>query len=72
MPAEISTRPAQGRITFKGRGRGYLRGTELLLKVCPECSQRNAPEAADKGQCGWCAYVPSLEHAEPAVCCRDC
>ena len=64
--------PPQGRITFMGRGIGYVHGSRIVLKVCPECSQRNAPHAAERGLCGWCAYVPSLDDVEPAVCCcRD-
>jgi hypothetical protein len=39
----------------------------IVMKVCPACSQCNAPKAADKGVCGWCAYVPSCEDVEPAV-----
>ena len=61
----------QGKITFQGRGRAYVHGQRIILKVCPECSQRNSPKAGERGQCGWCAYVPSLDHAEPAVSCRD-
>ena len=49
----------QGAATFRGRGRAFVHGTQIVLKVCPECSQRTAPKAADKGLCGWCAYVPS-------------
>ncbi|MGU3282214.1 hypothetical protein [Methylobacterium mesophilicum] len=56
----------QGAATFRGRGRAFVHGTKIVLKVCPECSQWNAPKAADKGVCGWCAYVPSREDVEPA------
>ena len=65
------SKPPQGKITFMGRGRAYVHGRRIVLKICPECSQKNALKAAEQGQCRWCAYVPSLEHAEPAVCCRD-
>ncbi|KAB1073224.1 hypothetical protein [Methylobacterium planeticum] len=61
------TEPQEGRITFKGRGLAYRHGRGLVLKVCPLCSQWNAPKAADKGLCGWCAYVPSLKDVEPAT-----
>lgn len=61
----------KGRITFRGRGRAFVHGQRIVLKVCPECSQRNSPKAGERGQCGWCAYVPSLAEAEPAVCCRE-
>nr|WP_082475968.1 hypothetical protein [Methylobacterium sp. Leaf99] len=51
-------------ITFRGRGRAIRRGNRFVLKVCPECSQHNARQAADNGHCAWCAYVPSLDDAE--------
>ena len=54
-------------VTFRGRGHGILVAQRLILRVCPECSQWNAPKAADKGLCGWCAYVPSLADAEDAA-----
>jgi hypothetical protein len=57
----------QGRVTFRGRGLAFVYGARLVLKVCPDCSQWNAPAAADKGHCGWCAYVPSHEDVEPAA-----
>jgi len=57
--------PTRSEITFRGRGRAILSGKRLVLKVCPSCSQWNSPKAADKGHCGWCAYVPSLADAAP-------
>lgn len=66
MPDTTSEAP-QGRITFQGRGLAYVHGSRVVLKVCPECAQWNAPKAAVSGQCGWCAYVPSLAQAEPAA-----
>lgn len=54
-------------ITFRGRGHAIRRGSRFELKVCPNCSQHNAPLAAAKGLCGWCAYIPSLEDAEPVT-----
>ena len=64
---ESQTEGPEGKITFRGRGLAYRHGHRLVLKVCPECSQWNAPKAADKGLCGWCAYVPLLVDAEPAA-----
>ncbi|MCJ2055023.1 hypothetical protein MKL09_00405 [Methylobacterium sp. J-048] len=57
----------QGAATFCGRGLAFVHGTHIVMKVCPECSQWNAPAAADRGVCAWCAYVPSCEDVEPAV-----
>jgi hypothetical protein len=57
----------QGRVTFRGRGLAFVYGARVVLKVCPDCSQWNAPAAADKGHCGWCAYVPSQDDLEPAT-----
>ncbi|MCJ2021774.1 hypothetical protein MKK84_30920 [Methylobacterium sp. E-065] len=56
----------QGHTTFRGRGLAFVHGSHIIMKVCPTCSQWNAPKAADKGVCGWCAYVPSHEDVEPA------
>jgi hypothetical protein len=56
----------QGAATFRGRGLAFVRGSQIVMKVCPECSQWNAPNAADRGVCGWCAYVPLCEDVEPA------
>jgi hypothetical protein len=56
----------QGAATFRGRGLAFVYGSHIVMKVCPECSQWNAPKAADKGMCGWCAYVPSREDVEAA------
>ena len=55
----------QGKVTFRGRGLAYVHGPRIVMKVCPECSQWNAPKAADRGLCGWCAYVPNCEDVEP-------
>jgi hypothetical protein len=55
----------QGRVTFRGRGLAFVYGARVVLKVCPDCSQWNAPKAADMGVCGWCAYVPSCADVEP-------
>ena len=57
----------QGHATFRGRGCAFVQGSRIVMKVCPTCSQRNAPKAAEKGVCGWCAYVPSREDVEPAT-----
>lgn len=57
----------QGKVTFRGRGLAFAHGRQLVLKLCPECSQWNAPAAADRGQCGWCAYTPSIDDIEPAA-----
>lgn len=57
--------PPQGHVTSAGRGRGYVHGTHLSLKVCPICSQMNSRQAADRGHCGWCAYSPDLDDAAP-------
>lgn len=57
----------QGKATFRGRGLAFVHGSHIVMKICPECSQWNAPKAADRGVCGWCAYVPSCEDLEPAV-----
>lgn len=59
-------KPKPGAVTFRGRGLAYVSGRRLVLTVCPVCSQRNAPKAAEKGTCAWCAYVPSPADAEPA------
>jgi hypothetical protein len=59
-------RPA-GKVTFRGHGLAYVHGDQIILKLCPECVQWNAPKAAVIGQCGWCGYVPSLAQAEPSV-----
>ncbi|GJE15128.1 hypothetical protein [Methylobacterium longum] len=55
----------QGKATFRGRGLAFVHGSHVVVKVCPECSQWNAPIAADRGLCGWCAYVPDYEDVEP-------
>lgn len=67
MPSQttLQTIP-EGDVTFRGRGHGIVRDRKLFLKVCPICSQRNAPATAGKGFCQWCAYVPSLSDAEPS------
>ncbi len=57
----------QGRVTFRGRGLAFVYGTQLVLKVCPDCSQWNAPAAADRGVCSWCAYELSHDDVEPSV-----
>lgn len=57
----------QGKATFRGRGLAFVHGSKIVLKLCPECSQWNAPKAAEKGHCGWCAYVPSLGDVEPLL-----
>lgn len=57
----------QGPTTFSGRGLAFVHGTHIVMKVCPTCSQWNSPKAADRGVCGWCAYVPSCEDLEPAA-----
>ena len=64
---ESRSKPRTGKVTFRGRGLAYVHSDQIILKLCPECSQWNAPKAAVNGQCGWCAYVPSLAHAEPAA-----
>ena len=56
----------QGHTTFRGRGLAFVHGSHIVMKVCPTCSQWNAPKAADKGVCGWCAYVPLHEDVELA------
>lgn len=56
----------QGNATFRGRGLAFVHGSHIVVKVCPTCSQWNAPKAAEKGVCGWCAYVPSCEDVEAA------
>jgi hypothetical protein len=56
----------QGKATFRGRGLAFVHGARIVVKVCPECSQWNAPKAADRGVCGWCAYVPLCEDVEAA------
>ena len=55
----------QGKATFRGRGLAFVHGSHVVVKVCPECSQWNAPKAADRGLCGWCAYVPDREDVQP-------
>ncbi|MCJ2017574.1 hypothetical protein MKK84_09100 [Methylobacterium sp. E-065] len=57
----------QGPTTFGGRGLAFVHGTRIVMKVCPTCSQWNAPKAAENGVCGWCAYIPLREDLEPAV-----
>ncbi|MCJ2071631.1 hypothetical protein MKK75_22995 [Methylobacterium sp. J-030] len=57
----------RGRVTFRGRGLAFISGTRIVVKSCPLCSQWNAPKAADRGVCCWCAYIPSCEDLEPAV-----
>jgi hypothetical protein len=52
-------------VTFRGRGLAILRGSRLVLKICPLCSQRNTRRTAETGTCNWCAYVPSRADAEP-------
>ena len=56
----------QGTTTFGGRGLAFVHGTHIVMKVCPTCSQWNSPKAADRGVCGWCAYVPSCDDVEAA------
>ena len=53
-------------VTFRGRGYARLNGARLSLLICPHCSQRNAPKAAEKGYCNWCTYEPSRADIEPA------
>ncbi|TXM97320.1 hypothetical protein FV242_31875 [Methylobacterium sp. WL64] len=60
----------EGKVTFRGRGLAFVRDARLVMEVCPTCSQWNAPEAADQGVCGWCAYIPSHEDVEPAEECE--
>ena len=57
----------EGKTTFRGRGLAFVHGSHIVMKVCPACSQWNAPKAADMGVCGWCAYVPLHEDIEPAA-----
>ena len=57
----------QSQVTFRGRGLAFVYGTRVVVKVCPYCSQWNAPAAADRGHCGWCAYVPSHDDVEPVA-----
>lgn len=57
----------QGQATFRGRGLAFVHGARIVVKICPACSQRNTSKAAEKGLCGWCAYVPSTEDLEPAT-----
>ncbi|MDN3626788.1 hypothetical protein QW694_27705 [Methylobacterium isbiliense] len=52
-------------ITFRGRGDASLVQGRIVLHVCPECSQRNAPTVASSGRCAWCAYVPDPADIEP-------
>jgi ribosomal protein L40E len=67
MSASPDSQPGESvAVTFRGRGFARLRGNTLSVLVCPRCSQRNAPKAADKGYCHWCAYEPSHEDIEPA------
>jgi hypothetical protein len=61
MPTDLP----QGKATFRGRGLAFVHGPHIVVKVCPECSQWNAPKAADRGLCGWCAYTPACEDVEP-------
>ena len=49
----------QGAVTFLGRGLATVRGQRIVLTICPVCSQRNDPKAAEQGRCLWCAYVPT-------------
>ncbi|MCJ2036311.1 hypothetical protein [Methylobacterium sp. J-068] len=63
-PSPVSAEPKG--VTFRGRGFARLRGTKLSLLICPHCSQRNAPQVADKGYCHWCTYEPSRDDIEPA------
>ncbi len=39
----------QGAVTFLGRGLAYVRGQRIVLTICPVCSQRNDPKAAERG-----------------------
>ncbi|UIN38494.1 hypothetical protein LXM90_31855 (plasmid) [Methylobacterium oryzae] len=57
----------QGQATFRGRGLAFVHGSHIVVKVCPTCSQWNAPKAAERGVCGWCAYVPSCEDLKPTA-----
>ncbi|TXN40596.1 hypothetical protein FV232_23020 [Methylobacterium sp. WL30] len=67
MPTSVAAKKLPvGEVTFLGRGQGVLTGLKLLLRVCPQCSQRNARQTEAKGYCQWCAYVPSLGDVEPA------
>lgn len=56
-----------GEVSFKGRGLGYMRDGRILLEVCPVCSQWNQPTAVERGICGWCAFEPSVDQAEPIM-----
>ncbi len=67
MPLSVSANALpQGEVTFRGRGHGIVTGFKLLLRVCPQCSQRNARQTEAKGYCQWCAYIPLLGDAEAA------
>lgn len=67
MPAHVAAKELPSRdVTFRGRGQAVVTGLKLLLRVCPQCSQRNARQTEAKGYCHWCAYVPSMSDAEPA------
>lgn len=57
----------QGQTTFRGRGLAFVHGSNIVVQICPACSQWNAPKAAEKGLCGWCAYVPTCEDLEPVT-----
>ena len=59
--------PLPPAVTFRGRGLARVFGTKLSLLICPECSQRNAPEVTEKGYCNWCAYEPSRDDIRPAA-----
>ena len=61
---DTTPKALQGEITFRGRGLAYVHGERIVLKVCPVCSQWNAPKAAEHGHCGWCGYVPAMADAE--------
>lgn len=61
----MSKDPPQGRVTFRGRGLAFVHGPNLVVKLCPLCSQWNSPQAAERGQCGWCAYIPLIDDVKP-------
>jgi hypothetical protein len=70
MDAAMPNDLPQGRVTFRGRGLAFISGTRIVVKICPLCSQWNAPKAAENGHCGWCAYVPSYLDVEPVAVAR--
>lgn len=65
VSASTENSPSRGGLlAFRGRGLALLSEGNLMLRICPHCSQW-LPREALRATCCWCAYEPSLDDAEP-------